>query len=193
MKCAYDEQKYGTLDRTVAKFGNPIRSAEQLPAPLSTQGRNADWDARNRGRFWWADEASIKKELKKSRWMNSELLTLHKKLLSFGGAYTVLPIAEIDLYRILERGQLWLGDNSKMVRGQPSQCHRNSGNLWAANKMHTIICTGYALSEDGMWRQHSWLWDFTSQQIVETTEPRIAYFGFAMTHDEAEKFSASNH
>lgn len=192
MEYAYDEKKYGALDRKAAKFGSPIRTPEQLPNPLSTGAPDVEWDARIQ-QEWWYNEASIQKELEKCTWINTGLLALHKKLLSFGGVRTVLPVVEDDLKNILERGQLWLGDNPKMMPGRPSQCHRNSAACWEANKRKAILCTGYALSEDGLWRQHSWLVDFQYQRIVETTVRRVAYFGFAMTSEEAENFCADNY
>lgn len=59
----------------------------------------------------------------------------------------------------------------------------------------TRICTGYALSEDGMWRQHSWIiWHKArSNQIIETTVPRILYFGFVMTTEMCEEFADNNY
>ena len=188
MEYTYDEKKYGALDRKAAKFGSPIRSVEQLPAPLSTGTPDEEWDKRMQEN-WWYNEATIQKEFEKEPWMNNTgLLLLHKKLLSFGGVRTVLPRVEVDLGSIMGRGQLWLGSNYMMMPGTPSQCHRNSCACWEANKHRTILCTGYALSEDGLWRQHSWLVDFRFQRVVETTVPRVAYFGFAMTKEEAEKF-----
>ena len=53
------------------------------------------------------------------------------------------------------------------------------------------MMTGYALSADGIWRQHSWLVAFDNEDypyIVETTEERISYYGFAMTYEECEIF-----
>lgn len=191
MEYTYDEKKYGALDRKAAKFGSPIRSVEQLPASLSTGAPDADWDARIQEN-WWYNEVTIQAELDRDPWMNTGLLMLHKKLLSFGGVRTVLPVVEDDLRNIMERGQLWLGDTPKIMPGQPSQCHRNSCACWEANEARTILCTGYALSEDGLWRQHSWLVDFTFPQIVETTAPRVAYFGFAMTREEASNFCDDN-
>ena len=192
MRYTYDEKKYGALDRRVAKFGNPIRSVEQLPAPLSTGTPDAEWDTRIQEN-WWYNEASIQKEIEKDPWMNTGLLDLHKKLLSFGGIRTVLPVVEDDLRNIMERGQLWLGKSVQMMPGQPSQCHRNSCACWEANKTRTVLCTGYALSEDGLWRQHSWLVNIHTQTVVETTTTRVAYFGFAMTWEEAKDFCADNY
>ena len=54
--------------------------------------------------------------------------------------------------------------------------------------------TGYALSDDGMWRQHSWCICDAGEEyiedsiIIETTEKRLAYFGFIMDEEESEEF-----
>ena len=171
-----------------AKFGFPIRKPEDLPHPIITGQPDAAWDSRIQSN-WWYDEQTISKELAERSFMSARLLELHKKLLSFGGYRTCLPVVEDDLDNILDRGQLWLGANPIMMLGQPSQCHRNSAACWEANRNKTILCTGYALSEDGMWRQHSWLVNYKAQRIVETTVERVAYFGFAMTRNEAQAFA----
>lgn len=80
------------------------------------------------------------------------------------------------------------------MKGEACQCHKNSAYLWKANKNYRAgifgIATGYALSADGMWRQHSWcvLRKPRSYQIVETTTPRELYFGVCMLYEDAEWF-----
>ena len=76
----------------------------------------------------------------------------------------------------------------------------NSCALYKANLLNTrldgdlTIATGYALSKDGMWRQHSWLVlrKCRSYKIVETTEKREAYFGFAMNAEKCLEFMRDN-
>lgn len=63
---------------------------------------------------------------------------------------------------------------------------------WEANKMILDICTGYALSKDGIWRQHSWCQLKKTKQVVETTIKRIEYYGFVLSSDEAHKFYELN-
>ena len=128
---------------------------------------------------WKADckESSTLEDMKKMYpSMDNHLLDLRQKLLTFAGETVCFPPCEEDLNNILSYGQFWIGGNAKLMRGEPSQCHVNSANLWEQNKDATRICTGYALSEDGIWRQHSWLvWHKArSNQIVETTVKRIA-------------------
>lgn len=122
---------------------------------------------------------------------------LRDLLLSFGGNNVLIPEPEEDIENILKYGQFWFGKSAKMMKGQPSQCHKNSCRLWESgnNKAHSRICTGYALSEDGLWRQHSWVLNFksSSNQIIETTVKRIAYFGFIMDEEQSEEFCEMNY
>jgi len=117
--------------------------------------------------------------------------TLTNSLIDFGGWRVVNPGREPDLEDILARGQLWPGSDPVMARGRRSQCHANSAQYWAKNMDRALLVTGYALTDDdGMWRQHSWCVNVTEDgpRIVETTEPRVAYFGFVMTAEEAAQF-----
>ncbi len=41
---------------------------------------------------------------------------------------------------------------------EPSRCHRNVARLWTEKKKGSRLVgigTGYALSDDGLWRRHS--------------------------------------
>lgn len=126
--------------------------------------------------------------------MDNHFFDLRQKLLTFAGEAVCFPPCEEDLDNILSYGQFWVGGNAKLMRGEPNQCHVNSANLWEQNKDTTRICTGYALSEDGIWRQHSWLvWHKArSNQIVETTVKRITYYGFVMPYDMCQRFADEN-
>ena len=125
-------------------------------------------------KFWFQDTLEDMKKMYPST--DSHLFDLRQKLLAFAGEAVCFPPCEEDLDNILNYGQFWVGSNAKLMRGEPSRCHANSANLWEQNKEATRICTGYALSEDGMWRQHSLLvWHKSrSNQIVETKLKRIA-------------------
>lgn len=120
---------------------------------------------------------------------------LNNSLIDFGGWRLVNPGHEPDLENILARGQLWPGGDAVMVRGRRSQCHANSAQYWARNMDRALLATGYALTDDdGMWRQHSWCVVVGEEgtRIVETTEPRVAYFGFVMTAEESVRFHEDN-
>lgn len=99
---------------------------------------------------------------------------------------------EPDLADILERGYLRSGRGARRAPGRPISCHENAARLWKKNPDSTVIVTGYALSKDGSWRQHSWVKDSTDDRIYETTNPRVAYFGFDLTPDESQRFYDGN-
>ena len=146
--------------------------------PMSTE-----WKENCQKRWWFRKE--------KEPYIDPKLYELREKLLSFGGEATCLPGEEEDIDDILNSGQFWFGSESVMLKGEPCNCHRNACALYQDNIYGDMrICTGYALSNDGMWRQHSWLVLHQNEEniIIETTEPRIAYFGFVMSKKQCEKF-----
>ena len=53
---------------------------------------------------------------------------------------------------------------------------------------------GYALSEDGLWRCHSWVVQPMARtvRVWETTVKRVAYFGVVLTSEECEDFVENN-
>jgi hypothetical protein len=112
-------------------------------------------------------------------------------LLNIGGWAVCLPKIDSDLEKIVGRGQKFPG-RSQLFLGQPSQCHSNSADLWDQNKDKLKICTGYALSRDGLWRQHSWCYHIHNKIVIETTMKRIQYFGFVLEDNEAEDFYVDN-
>lgn len=122
--------------------------------------------------------------------LRNKMDAIEKKLLSFGGDYADLPSTEEDYDAIMKRGQLFYGDHARMMPGAPSQCHSNSASLWEVNQGRCQIATGYALSKDGIWRQHSWVVQplTLSWRVWETTLERVAYFGFVMTDEECADF-----
>ncbi|MGZ3680851.1 MAG: hypothetical protein ACXWQR_20420 [Ktedonobacterales bacterium] len=124
-----------------------------------------------------------------------EFATLAERHLSIGGVHVVAPRApEPDLAILLARGQIWDG-KSKLVRGYPSQCHTNAAHLYLRNTTRFHIVTGYALSDDGLWRQHSWIYDtapLKRKRTIETTERRERYYGVALDETEAATFADIN-
>ena len=167
--------------------------SQKIKDSIKWNQMDADWKADcKEKKFWFQDTLEDMKKMYPS--MNSHLFDLRQKLLAFAGEVVCFPPCEEDLDNILNYGQFWVGGNAKLMCGEPSQCHANSSNLWEQNKEATRICTGYALSEDGMWCQHSWLvWHKSrSNQIVETIVKRIAYYGFVMPYDMCQQFADEN-
>jgi hypothetical protein len=106
--------------------------------------------------------------------------TLTDRLLRIGGA-VVCAFPEEDMDLILKEGRTWTPRQSRIFlkKGASIRCHSNSLFLKEANP-HLLACTGWALSKDGIWRQHSWCIDPQDWRVVETTQKRLAYHGFIL-------------
>jgi hypothetical protein len=116
------------------------------------------------------------------------LADLRERLLGLGGWWACLPRIEEDLERLLADGRVFKGRIRKL-RGRPSSCHQNAANLWDHDNANRIV-TGYGLSDDGIWRPHSWA--VRDGAIIETTESRKIYFGFELTGSESAQFWFDN-
>ncbi|MFC7246118.1 hypothetical protein ACFQO7_26885 [Catellatospora aurea] len=114
-----------------------------------------------------------------------------RALLSFGGSLVVPPvIPESDLDELLARGSAF-GTVVRRVQGDVGECHRNVAMLWIDRTIDSIG-TGYALSDDGLWRQHSWGID-AEGALVETTDERRAYVGIVLpARAPSMQFAGSN-
>ena len=88
---------------------------------------------------------------------------------------------------ILKFGEINPGSNLKMVRGEERECHANSAALWSKNRKKYLLVTGFALSEDGTWRRHSWV-KTKDGKLIETTLKREIYFGMTLEEEIAEAF-----
>ena len=144
--------------------------------------QNRWWYHENGMEFWTNNE--------EPPFFRKEMYDMRSHLLFLGGSEVCMPVFDPDLDAILTRGELWYKTPAKQVKGKPNQCHHNAANLWFNNQDKYTICTGYALSNDGIWRSHSWLIDKSAHRphIVETTEKRVAYYGYQMSPQEAKKF-----
>jgi hypothetical protein len=119
-----------------------------------------------------------------------EYTGLKDRLLGMGGWAVCLPETEPNLEEILERGRVF-SMRCTLLKGEPCRCHSNSALYWESNSSSSSICTGYALSKDGMWRQHTWVLRVEGR-LVETTLRRLLYFGYVLSPKECQIFSAAN-
>jgi hypothetical protein len=122
---------------------------------------------------------------------------LEDLLVTHGGHAAVVgfsPDPELD--DLLARGARFVPDRVEHHPGRPSHCHANVATEWFASEATSEIATGYALSPDGLWRQHSWLVQPASVGgalvLVETTTARVAYFGVTLSFSHAAAFAAGN-
>ncbi|BEL03928.1 hypothetical protein Q0Z83_021190 [Actinoplanes sichuanensis] len=114
-----------------------------------------------------------------------------RKLLTFGGALVVPPGSpESDLDALLADGSA-VDARVEFVAGEPGECHHNVAALWIDGAIASIG-TGYALSGDGLWRQHSW--GLTRDGVlVETTDDRVGYVGITLpARARTMQFAGSN-
>ena len=118
-----------------------------------------------------------------------KLEELRDKILELGGSEVNVTQREPHLDELLERGQVFYGKGSKRCPGEASQCHTNVAALWVHDRKQIRIVTGYALSKDGLWRQHSWALDGRDNKVIETTIPRLLYYGVVLSDGEAEEFA----
>jgi hypothetical protein len=116
---------------------------------------------------------------------------LRSLLLAIGGVELVAPNGiDSDLDTLISSGSTMEGLVECKIM-ERSSCHQNVARLWAERKCGlTAIGTGYALSEDGLWRQHSW--GVCGSGIVETTKPRTRYFGIVLKGGVADSFARLN-
>lgn len=118
------------------------------------------------------------------------LVDLRSELLSIGGN-EVVPVWEPDVEALLAAGQVITPTEIVNIEGVPSQCHQNVARLYADHESVTEIGTGWALSSDGLWRQHSWA--HRGDELVETTETRDLYYGLLLDGTRAEEFVSKNY
>lgn len=101
---------------------------------------------------------------------------LQDKLLALGGT-KVIHLPDSYLQEHLKHGKSYEGYDAVLNEMEKSQCHSNSAKLWLLKPSTRRIATGYALSSDGIWRQHTWVIETNAHWILETTVPRTRYFG----------------
>jgi hypothetical protein len=110
---------------------------------------------------------------------------LERRLLDLGGTLALLFLPDPHIAALLERDRYSPGARALMRPGEPSACHANAAMLFVWTKGEVRIASGYALSDDGLWRQHSWGVDGDDGRIIETTERRVRYYGFVLDDAEA--------
>lgn len=124
-------------------------------------------------------------------WVERYWGPLESKLLQLDGDSVLQPECDPHIGAICERGRLLTG-RSVQSNGLPNQCHANACVLWVQSERKKSLCTGYALSGNGVWMQHSWCMSLPhakEPQIFETTCEWLKYFGIALEENEAFQFA----
>ncbi|MTD47152.1 hypothetical protein GKE82_23405 [Conexibacter sp. W3-3-2] len=111
---------------------------------------------------------------------------LARRLAGRGRRLIVACGVDPEMDQLLRDGLLTDPPRAVLLRGAAHGCHANAAFLVQAGRAHTLA-TGWALSDDGLWRQHSWALD-RDGLIIETTEPRQQYFGVELTGPALQQF-----
>lgn len=131
----------------------PMTSPDMVANPVRWNPMDKEWKKRVEAMQLYNEDATapwLTNEMKKT------LRALRDRILTFGGDEVLLNTRDEDAEKVLERGQFFYG-SKYMKKGEDCRCHQNAAYLWDANRGRCQIATGYALSEDGLWRQHSWV------------------------------------
>jgi hypothetical protein len=133
----------------------------------------------------------LQRRLQKAIAEQSDLKRLKTVLLRLGGEFLVAPPKlDPDVPALLAHGFLMSGPVS-LKSMKASSCHQNVAGIWRTRRFGIVgVATGYALSDDGLWRQHSW--GVLANGVLETTEERIKYFGILHQGAEADYFAECN-
>lgn len=101
----------------------------------------------------------------------------------------MVPMEEIHLDLLLDKGHIINYSSYRVVEDVPNKCHQNSAYMYQENENVTHIGTGWGLSSDGLWRQHSW--GMIDDELIETTVGRDIYYGVLLNGQEAEEYIKS--
>jgi hypothetical protein len=112
------------------------------------------------------------------------LADLRALLLSLGGEmvcdWNLGPTAENVAWATTTLGMLWPVSGRKKMHGYPCECHENAKRQQDRFPNRYRAITGFALGTDGMWRQHSWAFDFKEGKLADTIygSDNKTYFGY---------------
>jgi len=126
------------------------------------------------------------------------LKPLAQKLIAIGGDVPCIWNEDFSLTQnfvavLLGLARLSNGSYARPRQMEQNRCHHNAIKLAAKYPHKYQRETGLALSDDGIWRVHSWAFDMAKNEIVETTVPQRKYFGvtLAITAGDKEEIKAA--
>jgi hypothetical protein len=133
----------------------------------------------------------LERRLREAAEKQPEIKLLANLLVELGGQFLVAPPgADFYISNLLEFGFVMSGPVQLNIM-RANSCHQNVSLLWKDRKLGMVgIGTGYALSDDGLWRRHSW--GVLREGIVETTDNRVKYFGLLLQGSRASQFADRN-
>jgi hypothetical protein len=160
---------------------------EAASSSIVSQSTTINHDVPATGRITPERKNFLQGRLRKAVAAQPELERLNALLLGIGGSFLVPPFhPDPFVPLVLEWGFLMVGPVSfKPMKA--SMCHQNVAALWKGRHKGVVgIATGYGLSDDGLWRRHSWA--TLRDGVLETTEERQRYFGILLQDWGADCF-----
>ena len=107
---------------------------------------------------------------------------LRSKLLKHAGEEVLFRVTPKEIARLLVRGEFHSGRGAGLRRMQRNRCHYNAAKLWLKGQAPLVV-SGFALSDDGLWRSHTWVLN-SRGRIIETTQRMKVYFGTVLEPTE---------
>lgn len=126
------------------------------------------------------DEKSLANFYKVPRTYRKDVLKLKNRLCRVAGKRFQLPwfvnkeLCPAEVEWLLKMGSFIKGSPARLLLGRPNECHANSRKLASRSYKYSHY-RGLALSDDGIWRLHSWV--MSPEGIIETTVKRVMYYG----------------
>ena len=170
------------LSPLAARHNISRREIESGPVhPLANSPNKVRWHVGRDSAAFAHNERLLREHIR----INPAWRELGARLKLIGGM-AVCAAFEEDMGLILRAGRTWVAAQREILleRGEHCRCHQNVLQLWETTR-GLDVCTGYALSKDGIWRSHSWCFDRTKYRIIETTKKRVAYHGAVLNRKEA--------
>ncbi|CAH6990139.1 hypothetical protein VCHA53O466_140134 [Vibrio chagasii] len=148
-------------------------------------GLDERWSDGIKRNQWWASANIRNKPNGMSTREHSKALSLYDALIHNGGCEVCLSTTnlddDLDIDSVIANGSIMGTTNSVLnevlfLEMQTSNCHENAATV-KAERPEFHLCTGFYMSSEGMWREHSWLLTPDKGNIIETSSVQCAYFG----------------
>lgn len=175
--------------RGSSKKGTPLRTIEDIKTAKikipKTEPMDDEWKVNQAKMFWWGNpDMCTMEDYKKEN-------ELRERLIAIGGENAAVndnldgenPLNSKSIDLILDYGQLLYSGYNAVINPftEYGNCHESSLKFHLANMKSTKLCYGYALSEDGLWREHSWILLMGKNNIIECTPiRRLVYYGVVL-------------
>ena len=186
-----DLKEFEDLFKEFAPYGKPLHLAQdvkdaKIEIPETIPMSN-EWKKNQKKMFWWGNpDLYNSKEFKQENELRTRLIEIGGENAAINGID--ISFKNINIFDLIfNYGQLLYAGYDVIIDpfSNYNNCHISSKIFYSANKNSVKICTGYALSDDGLWREHSWIITKNKCIIERTHIRRLAYYGVVLPDLEA--------